>query len=536
MRPRGAGGGAPESRGSFSKTTIPAAAALYVVACLPFLPALRAGFVWDDIAVTSNPVVQAVDGWWRIWFTPRANVYEDHYWPLVYATFWLEHRLWGLAPAGYHLVNILIHAAAAVLAWRLLARLAVPGAWVAAAVWAVHPVRAESVAWVIERKDVLSGGLYLGAALSFLAGRRRGDRRLHGLALALYVLGMWSKSIVVSLPAALAVVIWWRVGRLSRRDWIALAPMTAAGVLLALADVFYVRTGGSDDFVLPLGERLAAAVWAVWFYAGKTLVPLNLMPIYPPPPPPMGLLAACLASAGIVAATALAWGIRRGSSSARAGVAGAAVFLLTLVPVLGLVQHSFMRFAFVADRFQYLASLGLIAAVCGGGATLLTRCSAPPLLMRGLSVVVILVLGGLCWRQTRIWGDGESLWTHALRGNPDAWEAHHQLGLFYAQTGRLDEARAAFGETLKRKPGYAEAHANLAAALAEQGGLPAAMREAARAVELKPEYAEGHAALGAILARMGREREAIPHLEKALRLKPWMDEVRENLETARGAK
>ena len=163
-----------------------------------YLPAFSAGFLWDDRVFTEARAVREWSGLWTLWFRPSEIGNEAHYWPLVYSSFWLEHKLWGFDPAGYHAVNVLLHGANGVMLWRLARRLELPGAWLLAALFAVHPLHVESVAWVIERKDLLSGLFYLGAFGAWLrfAEQPRGGGRHYALALALFVLGLLCKSMV----------------------------------------------------------------------------------------------------------------------------------------------------------------------------------------------------------------------------------------------------------------------------------------------------------------------------------------------------
>ena len=218
-----------------------AAAALVLLVAAAYAPAFLAGFVWDDRIFTESRAVRDWSGLWKIWFafSPRAIRNEGHYWPLVHTTFWIEHKLWGFAPAGYHAVNVLLHAANTVLLWRLAGRLEVPGAWAIAAVFAVHPLHVESVAWVIERKDLLSALFYLAAVSAWLRFSESGGRKHYLLALVLFVLGLLCKSIVVTLPAALLICHWWKRGRVGGADLLRLAPFFAVGIAVAAADTAF---------------------------------------------------------------------------------------------------------------------------------------------------------------------------------------------------------------------------------------------------------------------------------------------------------
>ncbi len=229
---------------------------LFLLTLLAYLPALGNGFVWDDDDyVTANPTLRSLAGLARIWLEPGA---VPQYYPLTFTTLWLNYQIGGVAPFGYHLVNILLHATSAVLLWRVLRALSVPGALVAAALFAVHPVNVESVAWATERKNTLSGVLYLGSMLAYLrfAGigssprdATRGDTTWRArfategstatwaLALVLFLLGLLSKTVVCTLPAALVLLLWWQRGRLVARDLAWLAPFFVLGAALALVTV-----------------------------------------------------------------------------------------------------------------------------------------------------------------------------------------------------------------------------------------------------------------------------------------------------------
>ncbi|HUI07690.1 MAG TPA: hypothetical protein VL486_11875 [Verrucomicrobiae bacterium] len=232
------------------------ATALVVLVLVAYLPALRGGFLWDDNAyVTENQALRTPNGLGEIWFKPGTT---PQYYPLVFTSFWLEYRLWRLQPFGYHLVNVLLHAANAVLLWRVLRRLEIAGAWWAAAIFALHPVMVESVAWVTERKNVLSCLFYLLAALAYFRFRpltngsvvRARDWRFYPLSLAFFLCALLSKTVTCSLPAVLVLLLWWKGGRIEKRDARALAPLFGLGAALGLMTVWWeerlVGAGGAE--------------------------------------------------------------------------------------------------------------------------------------------------------------------------------------------------------------------------------------------------------------------------------------------------
>ena len=265
----------------FSRRGALAALALCLLAAVCYLPAmLWGGLTWDDDIWSQSQAVLEWSGIGTIWSWPSRIHREVHYWPLTYTTFWLEHKIWGLEPAGYHVVNVLLHLLNSLLIWRVLLCLAVPGAWIVAAVFAAHPLNVESVAWIIERKDVLSGLFYLTAVLVWLRFLEKPRPWRYGLALLLFVAGLLSKSMVVTLPAALLIIQWWKAGRITGKDLQRLAPFFLVALLITLADLYSYDLGRHDlDYSWP--ERVLIASRALWFYAGKLAWPTDLSVIYP---------------------------------------------------------------------------------------------------------------------------------------------------------------------------------------------------------------------------------------------------------------
>ena len=532
---------AAEPSARISRRDLLTALGIVALAVVAYLPVLRAGFVWDDIAVTENPVIAARDGLWRIWFDPRANVLEDHYWPLVYTSFWVEFRLWGLAAAGYHTVNVLLHALNSVLVWLVLRRIGAMGAVFAGALFAVHPIHVESVAWIIERKDVLSALFYLLSAWSFLgfaATRRRG---LQVASAALLLAAMLCKSIAVTLPVALLLALWWKNGRVTRRDLLDVAPLAAVAAVVAVFDMWYLRSGGNEQLGLSLGERIVIGGRAAWWYVARTLVPFPQMPIHPRWEP-TAVAAAWLWPAAMIAALVALFVARR--RIGRGFFAGTAFLVLTVGPVLGVVPHGFMRFSFVAERFAYLASMGVIAVVAAGAANLWDKArggagdggnALPARAVSAVCVAAALALAALTFSYASKWHNPETLWRHAVASNPDAYEAHHQLATAMGQAGRIDDAIAAFEATLRLKPDYAEARANYALALEVKGDRAAGAARGANApCATNPTTARGTTSSGRSWRAVAGWPRRFRTSRRHVRLQPWNADARANLETARG--
>ena len=491
-------------------------AALTVTA---YLPALGAGFVWDDVIFVEEPVVHEWSGLWNIWFSPADIAGEAHYWPVVYTSFWLEHKLWGLAPLGYHAVNVLLHLVNVLLIWRLMGRLAAPGAWVVAAVFAVHPLHVESVAWVIERKDVLSALFYLTAALTWIRFTETPRPGRHLLALGLFTAGLLSKSVVVTLPAALLIWHWWQAGRITRTDVVRLAPMFAVAFAVTAADLAFYASREPLDLGYSLAERVLIAARALWFYAGKLLWPTDLVVIYP-----LWEISAAdpVAWAYVVAAAALAallWLGRR--RIGRGPLAGALFFAVTLSPVLGFIDYGYMQFSLVADRFQYLAGLGVLAVLVGAAAHGAGRLQAGHRrLAAGVLAVVLALLGAQTWMQAGIYRDGVTLFSHIVAHNPNARDAHLNLVGPLSEAGRLDEALAAARIGVERRPLSADAYVNLGSVLVSLEGFDEADSILRTALELDPRDPAAHQNLGEALRRRGRHGEAIEMYRAALEADP----------------
>jgi Flp pilus assembly protein TadD len=513
-----------------------------------YLPALRCGFVWDDDAhVTANATLVSVDGLRRIWTEPSAT---PQYYPLVHTTFWLEHHLWGNEPLGYHLDNVLLHALNAILVWIALRRLRAPGAWFAAALFALHPVHVESVAWITERKNVLSGFFYLLAFLAFVryygldgVGEERpfaerdaaapGSRsrgRMFVLGTFLFLCALLSKTVSATLPVALAIVIWWKRGAIRRREAAPLALLAALGALLASVTVVLERQhvgarGAAWD--LSFVERCLIAGRALWFYAWKLVCPFDLTFMYPRWSFESSSPAAALLPLGALAVAVLLWLLR--GRIGRGALAAVLFFIVTLGPALGFVNVFPMRYSFVADHFQYLASLGLLALAAGLAAGSLPPRRIPALLAGSLGAALLVTLGVLTWRQCRIYTDAEALWRDTIAKNPAAAIAHNNLAFIRSRRGETDAAIAGFNEALRLEPDFLEAHIGLGALLQRQGRTEEAARHFAAAVRIRPDDLMAQYDLGSALLALGRPRESAEPLRAAVALEPLFVPAHEKL-------
>jgi Flp pilus assembly protein TadD len=495
------------------------------VVLLAYLPALRAGFIWDDDGHVTRPDLRSLGGLWRIWFEVGAT---QQYYPLLHSAFWLEHVLWGDAPFGYHLANVLLHATVAGLFGRLLCRLAVPGAWLAALLFALHPVGVESVAWISEQKNTLSAVFYLLGALAYLDFAR--DRRglQYAIASAWFLCALLTKTVTASLPAALLVIFWWQQGRLTwRRDVLPLLPWFALGAASGLLTAHFERVligAQGADFGLGALQRCLLAGHVVWFYLGKLLWPAHLVFVYP-----RWNIAASSPGAWLylLAALALLGGLAWWSRRSRAPLAAALLFGGTLFPVLGFVNVFPFVFSYVADHFQYLASLPFFALIAAALEAATRRW--PGALRRAGAVGLLALLGTLGYSQSDMYRDQETLFRTTIARNPDAWLAYHNLGTIYAETGRLAEAVPMAETVLRLHPNYALAENNLGDALTKLGRPREAVPHLERAVQLEPRYYLAYNNLGVALMQAGRATEGLARFATALKEHPDFPEAEHNL-------
>jgi Tfp pilus assembly protein PilF len=536
-----------------------------------YWPVLSNGFIWDDDDyVLQNRALRDWNGLWEIWFNPAAT---PQYYPLVHTIFWLEYHLWGLQPLGFHLVNLLLHALGAVLLWRLLVRIHLPGSWLAAAVFALHPVQVETVAWVTELKNVLSAVLSFGAALFYFrfsgigegAGEEQRPWACYFAALGLFIAALLSKTVACSLPAALLLVLWWQRERLRLREVALLGPFFAIGLALGLMTAWlekhHVGAQGAD-WALSFGARCLIAGRALWFYAGKLVWPAELTFIYP-----RWIINPALWWQWLFPAAVLVWVTGLWLARRRIGkgpLVAVLIFAGTLLPALGFINVYPMRFSFVADHFQYFASIGIISLIVGTAVRGLERRAVKREVRAGLAALLLTVLGVLTWRQCGVYHNLETLWTDTLQKNPGCWMAHSNLGRLLAQegrlgeaeahykaalglnadeeaihynygnllarTGRLDDAVAQFQEALRLKPEKAETHNNLGGVLNMQHQTDAAIAEFERAIFYKPDYAEAYYNLGSALASEHNTGAAVAAYQRAVRLKPDSELFRKRLQ------
>jgi tetratricopeptide (TPR) repeat protein len=499
--------------------------ALLLATLAAYLPAWRGGMVWDDESHVTAVGLRSVEGLRRIWLELGVTA---QYYPLVHSAFWVQHRLWGDATLGYHLVNVLLHVLSSGLFLLILRRLDVPGAALAALVFALHPVHVESVAWITELKNTLSGAFFLASALAYLRFDRERAGRAYAASAALFVLALLSKSVTATLPGVLLVVLWWKRGRLEwRRDAVPLLPYfgvgAAAGLFTAWVEHTYMGARGAE-FDLTGVERLLVAGRAIWFYLGRLLWPTDLVFVYPRWAIRADDPGQYLYPLGVAALLVGLWFLRRRT---RAPLAALLAFGGILFPVLGFLDVYPFRFSFVADHFQYLASLPVITLVSAGATTLVGR-RLPRTGGWVLGAALAVTLGTLTWRQSRQYADALTLYRTTIERNPSAWMAHGNLGALLRGTDPA-QALVHLETAVRLKPDLIEGHYNLGTALQELGRLDEAMAQYRKAIALSPRHARAYCNLGNVLRQLGRLEEAERSYAEAIRLEPDLALARSGL-------
>lgn len=485
---------------------------------LAYLPALRGALLWDDNMHVTRPDLQSLDGLWRIWFDLGAT---QQYYPLLHSAFWLEHRFWGDAVLGYHLVNVALHAASACLVVLIVRRLSLPGAWLAGFLFAVHPVCVESVAWISEQKSALSGVFYLAAALAYLNYDRTRRKSQYFLALGFFILALLSKTVTATLPAAILVVFWWQRGRLAwKRDILPLLPWFAAGASAGLFTAWvesnpHLIGAQGPQYALTLGQRFLLAGRVPWFYAWKVLWPANLMFIYPRWKVDTADLLQYLFPLGLAAlAVALVILARK----TRGPLTAFLFFAGTLFPALGFLNVYPFRYSFVADHFQYLAVLGILVPAAAGLTVLAGRISSHKIVAIALPAVLVTALAAATRQQSANYRDYEFLFRQTLARNPGSSFLHSNLGVILMSTGREAEAAAEFESAVRLTPADPDYHVNLGLALAQvPGRMPDAIAEYQTALRIDPRLPAAHLNLGLALTSIpGRLQDAIAEYRRTI--------------------
>ena len=545
------------------------------ITLLAYLPAIRGEFIWDDDSWTTrlSGLMRSGTGLGLIWSQPTAL---QQYYPLTGTSFWVGYQLWGFRPLPEHVENVLLHALAALLFWRLLERLRVPGSWLAAGIFALHPVMVESAGWITERKNVLSLVFYLGALLAY--GRftefwtkdnrpTRPDWSAYALALGLFLCALLSKTTAFSLPAVILLISWWRRGRIRwKTDVVPALPFFVLSMGLCAVTAWLEKThvgAQGPDFALSFSERCVVAGHAFWFYIGKLAWPVNQCFVYSQWPVMARVGWQWLYPATAAGAMLGLW-LARGRLG-RGPAAAVFFFAGTLFPVLGFMNAYFMRYSFVCDHWVYVSSLSLIALL-GAAVVQAARRLGQPAVVYGFAAVMLPALAVGTWRQAGMFANNETLWRTTVARNPGAWMAYDNLASLVLDRGQVsdamlysrkalelhpndeiayigignalfrqglaDEAVVNYQKALELLPGSVIAHYNLANLLLERGDVENAIRHYRETLKTQPDSSAAHNNLGNALLRAGRVDEAIIQGQMALAIQPDDASAHNNLGNA----
>ncbi len=502
-----------------------AAGLLIAAVFIAYRPSWHGDWLWDDgVLVLYNPLLKSGQ-FAKIW-VPGNYL---NFWPVSYAAYWLEIHLFAFNPFGFHLVNIGLHAVAAILLWRLLARLRLPGALLAAGIFAMHPVNVESVAWISQLRGILSLDFALISVLLFLSDEQELGPWTLGLSLAAFVLSALAKGAVLTLPLLLLALAWWQRGRIERQDIRRVLAYTLIAAVTASIEIWTqhllhsapIRTDG-------LFSRAAIAGCAVWFYLGKFVWPLNLFPIYPRWSLPAPLLD-YLPLAALLVGFVVAW--RQRDTWGRAVVMFMFCYVTLLLPVLGFVNITYMEYSLVADHWQYVAMIVPCAAAAAGWVKLSRRWWPPVVSLVG-GAALIAILGVLTFWQSAIFIDNDTLFARALVSAPNSWLAEYNLAVAFEGRGQPDKAIAHYERAIAIKPDYARAHNNLAKTLLDEQKYDAAIVHLELAIKYNPQLAAPNCNLALALEKRGDFDGAIAHLRRELEINPASDLARHQLAKA----
>jgi tetratricopeptide (TPR) repeat protein len=502
-----------------------AIAAVLLIACLiVYTPAMRAGFIWDDdMYITDNPLITAGNGLSRIWFSLD---HPSQYFPMTYTVFYLEHKLWEFNPFGYHLVNILIHIANVFLVWIVLSKLRIGGAWLAAAIFALHPVNVESVAWITELKNVLMTFFYLLSIifwLRFIECPQPNLKNWFGylFSFILYVLALFSKTTACTLPIAMMIILWFKHIPIRKRHLRLIIPYIAFGVMMGLVTIWWEQVRGSSATVLKINyvERVLVAGKSLWFYIGKLILPVNLTFSYPlwniswtKPLHYSGILA-------VICVAVLMWHYR--AKIGRGPAAAAVFFIITLAPVLGFVSIYTHYYSYVADHYVYMACIGPIALFAAVISLIWHKAAEMKRNIISVCLAVALItFSVITWRQTHIYKDLETLWWDTLEKSPNSLLAHANIGPILENRGDIDQAIYHYRKALEIYPDDEVVHYNLGTILKSQGKFDEAINCFLKAIKIRPNYASAYNNLANTLKMQGKLDEAVESYQMAISYQP----------------
>lgn len=507
-----------------------------VAVFIAYSPALRGTYVWDDEQWTTllAPVLKDFGGLWQMWKDPTVL---QQYFPVTGTTFWLDHHLWNDSTTAAHIENVWFHIVSALLFWRLLQKLKVPGAYLATTIFALHPIMVESVAWIAERKNVLSMALFLGAMLAYGRSVRFWEEvkeapprwGSYTLALILFALALLAKISVFAMPALLLLIVWWKTGRLRWRDVLPTLPFFVLtigfGLFISYWEKHHVGAQG-EDFSMTFTERMLVAGRAFWFYVGKLIWPVGFCPVFPRWQLDVHSVAQWLWPATALVALASVVALR--NRIGRGPVVAVIFYVGALFPLLGFLSAYGMIYSFVSYRWVYVPSLGLITLACAVLSSIKIR-GGQAWISTSEIVILGLLLGRFTWNDAHLYRNSEAHWQATLAGNPDCWVAYYDFANDRFNEERIDESIVLYKRAVELRPQYAQAHNNFANALMKVGKLEEAMEHFNKTLEIEPGLATTHYNLANCFFLLNRLDEAAEHFRKAIALRPALADAHNNL-------
>ncbi|MFZ4682757.1 MAG: tetratricopeptide repeat protein [Terrimicrobiaceae bacterium] len=530
-----------------------------------YAPVFHGGWLWDDDQeITASQVLPDPNGLVKIW---KGEAGAD-YFPLKTTVQWLFFRVNGANPTGWHLLNISLHLVCALLVWRLFERLGIRQAWLGGLLFCIHPILAESVGWVSELKNTLSLAILLFSMLAWVAFDERKKESDYWWAIVFFIAAILCKTSVVMFPFVLLLYCWWKRGKIDLHDILRSVPFFLISLVMGLVTIHFQFGRAIGTETIPVGgmlSRTATAGMAILFYFYKCVWPFGLLPIYPrwevDPPSLWQFLP------WPVIAAVLFWLWTKRNTWGRDVLFGLGFFLINLFPILGFITMSYMRITWVADHFVYLPILGLIGlATWTAGYAYEKSEPEPRRYLFGLGLVIFTVLTIHSHRYAGIFVNEYEMWTHTLKSNPNAWQAHSRLGKTMLERGDNDAAFFHISESVRLRPDLAETHNNYGAMLEKKGDIEGALEQLRTAVRIEPRVNVYRVNLGSLLVRMGkyqegsevyetllqsepgnptflcnygvslfflgRNDEAIDNFQKALKVNPDLKDARENLAAA----
>ena len=492
---------------------------LVVFVLAAYLPALKCGYIWDDNTnITSNSLLHNWEGLKKIWTEPK-SIPQGHYWPIIYTSFWVEYHIWGLNPYGYHFVNIILHVINVLLLWVLFKKLRIPGAWIGAAIFALHPVHVESVAWITERKNVLSAMFYLLAFITYINHEEKNRLKFYFISLVIFVLALLSKTITITFPVAILICLYWKKDKLKVKDFLKTIPFFTVAFVISLLCLWVYRTTYPVESTFSIFDKFIIAGRSLWFYAGKLILPINLIAVYPRWEINSSAIWQYLYPIGFIGVIVALWFYRK--KIGKGPLAGVLFFSITLAPLLNIIAlPAYTEITFVNDHAQYLPSIGLIALFTALVIHLKVKFHINDKQSIAAVSVLLIIFGGMTFHLSGFYKDMETLFKHSIAKNPNAWAAHNNLGLALADKGKLDEAIYHYNEAIKIKPDFAKALYNLGNTYSDIGQYEKAIEYYKGAVTYDPNYTMAINNMGVAYANMNDFEKAISSYNSVLEIDP----------------